>query len=51
MEIGGAEKLLNMLGDAKDDRTRKEALKALDALSPSGRLSAFSCLFVYFEIS
>ncbi|KAL7184214.1 hypothetical protein ACSBR2_026379 [Camellia fascicularis] len=35
VEMGGAEKLLNMLGAAEDDRTRKEALKALVALSPS----------------
>ncbi|XP_077246203.1 ARM repeat superfamily protein isoform X1 [Tasmannia lanceolata] len=33
VEIGGAQQLLNMLEDAKDDRTRKEALKALVALS------------------
>uniref|UniRef100_A0A2N9J7L6 Armadillo repeat-containing domain-containing protein n=1 Tax=Fagus sylvatica TaxID=28930 RepID=A0A2N9J7L6_FAGSY len=36
VEIGGAQELLNMLGAAKDDRTRKEALKALTALSHSG---------------
>lgn len=36
MEIGGAQELLNMLGAAKDDRTRKEALKALHAISHSG---------------
>ncbi|XP_059666818.1 uncharacterized protein LOC132312458 [Cornus florida] len=35
VEIGGAQELLNMLGAAKDDRTRREALKALAALSPS----------------
>ncbi|GMY08338.1 ARM repeat superfamily protein [Fagus crenata] len=35
VEIGGAQELLNMLGAAKDDRTRKEALKALTALSHS----------------
>uniref|UniRef100_A0A5B7BP48 ARM repeat superfamily protein n=1 Tax=Davidia involucrata TaxID=16924 RepID=A0A5B7BP48_DAVIN len=34
VDIGGAQELLNMLGAAKDDRTRKEALKALVALSP-----------------
>jgi hypothetical protein len=36
VEIGGDKELLNMLGAAKDDRTRKEALKALAALSHSG---------------
>lgn len=41
MEMGGAEELLNMLADAKDDQTKKEALKALAALSSSG-----SCFFV-----
>ncbi|XAR71885.1 hypothetical protein NMG60_11018335 [Bertholletia excelsa] len=35
VEMGGAEELLNMLGAAKDERTQKEALKALLALSPS----------------
>lgn len=38
MEIGGAQELLNMLGSAKDERTRKEAMKALAALSKSGKL-------------
>ncbi|KAJ4967310.1 hypothetical protein NE237_019159 [Protea cynaroides] len=35
VEMGGAQELLNMLGTATDDRTRKEALKALVALSHS----------------
>ncbi|KAK9742288.1 hypothetical protein RND81_03G161700 [Saponaria officinalis] len=35
LEIGGAEELVRMLNTAKDDRTRKEALKALSALSGS----------------
>ncbi|KAK9290983.1 hypothetical protein L1049_009165 [Liquidambar formosana] len=35
VEAGGVQELLNMLGAAKDDRTRKEALKALVALSHS----------------
>ncbi|XP_043704113.1 uncharacterized protein LOC122654190 [Telopea speciosissima] len=35
VEMGGAQELLNMLGTAKDDRTRKEALKALVTLSHS----------------
>lgn len=39
VEMGGAQELVNMLGDAKDDRTRKEALKALSALSHSGQIS------------
>lgn len=37
--MGGAQGLLNMLADAKDDRTRKEALKALAAISDSGSAS------------
>lgn len=36
MEMGGAQELVSILGGAKDDRTRKEALKAFSALSPSG---------------
>lgn len=43
MEIGGAQELLNMLGSAKDERTLKEALKALSALSKSGK--SISALF------
>lgn len=35
--LGGARELLNMLKTAKDDKTRKEALKALVALSHSGK--------------
>ncbi|RDX97159.1 hypothetical protein CR513_20101, partial [Mucuna pruriens] len=35
VEMGGAKELLNMLSTAKDDRTRKAALHALDALSHS----------------
>ncbi|KAH0719604.1 hypothetical protein KY285_015635 [Solanum tuberosum] len=35
VEIGGAQHLLNMLESARDDRTRKEALKALFAISKS----------------
>ncbi|KAL9271163.1 hypothetical protein AKJ16_DCAP25817 [Drosera capensis] len=33
--MGGAEHLVNMLAAAKDDKTRKEALKALAALAAS----------------
>ncbi|KAL5732922.1 hypothetical protein ACOSQ2_032614 [Xanthoceras sorbifolium] len=35
VEVGGAQELLNMLEAARDDRTRKGALKALAALSRS----------------
>ncbi|KAL2896099.1 Vacuolar protein 8 [Bienertia sinuspersici] len=35
LEMGGAEELVKMLYTAKDDRTRKEALRALSALSAS----------------
>ncbi|XP_016501692.1 uncharacterized protein LOC107819997 isoform X2 [Nicotiana tabacum] len=35
VEIGGTQHLLNMLEAARDDRTRKEALKALFAISKS----------------
>lgn len=49
--MGGAEELLNMLGAAKDDQTRKEALKALVALSPSGEpllsVTGFSILMKF----
>ena len=39
--MGGVEELLNMLSTAKDDHTRKEALKALAALSHSGGISNY----------
>lgn len=35
VEMGGAKELVNMLEAAQDDRTRKAALKALDAISQS----------------
>ncbi|KAL8172334.1 hypothetical protein V2J09_024138 [Rumex salicifolius] len=35
VELGGVQDLVNMLTAAKDDKTRKEALKALNALSYS----------------
>ncbi|XP_006366580.2 uncharacterized protein [Solanum tuberosum] len=38
VEIGGAQQLLNMLEFARDDRTRKESLKALFAISNQMRL-------------
>ena len=41
VEMGGAQELINMLGAAKDDRTRKEALKALAALSHYGQTFIF----------
>ncbi|XP_028778846.1 uncharacterized protein LOC114735324 [Neltuma alba] len=40
VEMGGAQELLNMLNTASDDRTRKVALKALDALSQSDEVLA-----------
>ncbi|XP_066386541.1 uncharacterized protein [Miscanthus floridulus] len=40
VEMGGAQELLNVLEGAKDDKTRKETLKALAALSKSGRTQA-----------
>lgn len=39
MEMGGIEKLVSMLEGATDDRTRKAALKALDVLSHTGKMS------------
>lgn len=41
VEVGGAEHLLNMIGDTKDDKTRKEALKALVAISLSDEAVGF----------
>lgn len=38
VEMGGVQELLKMLEGAKDDRTRKEAFKALVALSHSGEI-------------
>ncbi|KAL9675354.1 hypothetical protein QQ045_003556 [Rhodiola kirilowii] len=35
VEMGGADGLVKMLGSAKDDKTKNEALKALAALSAS----------------
>ena len=35
--MGGAQGILEVLEGAKDDKTRKEALKALVVLSKSGR--------------
>jgi hypothetical protein len=39
VEMGGAQELLNVLEGAKDDKTRKQILKALHALSKSGEQS------------
>lgn len=36
LELGGAQELVNMLENAKEDNTRIVALKALVALSHSG---------------
>lgn len=36
MELGGAQQLVDMLGGAKDDSTRKEALNAIVAIARSG---------------
>ncbi|XP_054796396.1 uncharacterized protein LOC129301820 [Prosopis cineraria] len=43
VEMGGAQELLSMLNTANDDRTRKSALKALDALSRSDEVLASLC--------
>ncbi|XP_019187781.1 PREDICTED: uncharacterized protein LOC109182153 [Ipomoea nil] len=40
IEMGGAQELVKMLEAAKDDRTRKEALKALFAISKSDEAAA-----------
>lgn len=37
VEMGGAQKIVEMLGDAKDDATRKEALNAIIALARAGQ--------------
>ncbi|KAL0652719.1 hypothetical protein Bca4012_095410 [Brassica carinata] len=47
VELGGAQELLHMLGAAKDDKTRKEALKALAALSKSGNMLKAKCIWIY----
>ncbi|GJN23808.1 hypothetical protein PR202_gb11490 [Eleusine coracana subsp. coracana] len=41
VEMGGAQELLNVLEGSKDDKTRKEALKALVALSKSEEAARF----------
>ncbi|CAF2112141.1 unnamed protein product [Brassica oleracea] len=46
VELGGAQELLHMLGAAKDDKTRKEALKALAALSKSGKMLKAKCIWI-----
>lgn len=51
MEIGGAKELVNMLDNATDDKTRKEALKALDALSKSGLHSLLLPLYEHLPYS
>lgn len=49
VEMGAVTELLNMLETAKDDRTRKEALWALNAISKSGQKAVLSvvCLIVH----
>lgn len=47
VELGGAQELVNMLADAKDDRTRKQALKALVAISKSGQTSVFFYVHIF----
>lgn len=44
VELGGAHELVKMLAGAKDDRTRKLALKALVAISKSGQVCIVLCL-------
>ncbi|WVZ60036.1 hypothetical protein U9M48_010108 [Paspalum notatum var. saurae] len=41
VDMGGAQELLNVLEGAKDDKTRKEALRALSALSKSEEATRF----------
>ncbi|VAH95918.1 uncharacterized protein LOC125550216 [Triticum urartu] len=41
VEMGGAQEILNVLEGAKDDKTRKEALKALVALAKSDKAAGF----------
>ncbi|XP_021309528.1 uncharacterized protein LOC8056751 isoform X2 [Sorghum bicolor] len=41
VDMGGAQELLNVLEGAKDDKTRKETLKALAALSKSEEAAGF----------
>lgn len=45
VELGGAQELVKMLAGAKDDRTRKLALKALVAISKSGKVYIVFCFF------
>lgn len=45
VELGGAQLLVDMLAGAKDDRTRRLALKALVAISKSGQLYNIACCF------
>lgn len=46
VELGGAKGLVNMLAGAKDDKTRKHALKALVAISKSGQSGLQCSLFL-----
>ena len=51
IEMGGTLPLLRMLEGAKDDRTRREALKTLVALSRSGRISLALSLSLSLSLS
>lgn len=44
--MGGAEELVKMLDSAKDNKTRKEALKALSALSDSGKIKLLHSIYL-----
>lgn len=50
VEIGGTQHLLNMLEAARDDRTRKEALKALFAISKSGQAPNLSAICIMLSV-
>lgn len=47
--MGAVQELLKMLEGAKDDRTRVEALRALNAISESGQIFVLvvTCLIVH----
>lgn len=49
VEMGAVQELLKMLEAAKDDRTRVEALRALNAISESSKhvVLVLTCLIVH----
>lgn len=47
VEMGGAQKLVDMLGAAKDDSTRKEALNAIVAIARSGQHISLTLLYQF----